>query len=319
MAVDSVIYSIVVPIYRDHYLLDSFCTTFHDVFTAAPGVANIDRDVELIFVTDGGGKADEAEVRRVCTRYPYVKGILLSRNFGQHIALTAGYQAARGDMIAMLNVDQQDPISELPKFFQHLQQHKLDIVYGLRDQRNSSWKDRMTSGLFNIVLNKLTGSDTPLNVSTMRVMSRRFIDAYNQLNESDRYLPGLEHWLGYEVGYIDTIHRERTIGQSSYTFRKRLNMAVNSILGFSDYPLRIMAIFGFILAALGMIGVLAIIFLKLFAIDFQAGYASLISVIVSCSGFIIFVVGLSSLYVGKILREVQRRPVYLAKERIKLP
>jgi dolichol-phosphate mannosyltransferase len=167
-------------------------------------------------------------------------------------------------------------------------------------------------------MNKLTGSQTPHNVSTMRVMSRRFIDAYNSLCESERYLPGLEHWLGYEVSYVPTIHVERAVGRSSYSFRKRLGMAVNSILSFSDRPLRIVATFGFAMAALGILATLVIIFMKLFLIDFQAGYASIMTAIVLCSGFIISSIGLGSLYIGKILREVQRRPVFLTKELIKI-
>ena len=152
----------------------------------------------------------------------------------------------------------------------------------------------------------------------MRVMSRRFILAYNQLNESDRYLPGLEHWLGFNVGYVETIHRERVEGTSSYNFKKRLHMALNSIIGFSDYPLRLMAKLGFSMSFCGFFGIFFIVLLKLFSADFQAGYPSMVSIIVLLSGTIIFSVGLSSLYIGKVLREVQQRPTFVIKDKIKL-
>jgi dolichol-phosphate mannosyltransferase len=126
----SVTYSVVVPIYRDHYLVQDFCDQFQNVLPKFKQVQDVARDIELIFVTDGGGRDDENEVRRVCDLFPFVKGVLLSRNFGQHLALTAGYRLARGSMVGMLNVDQQDPISELPKFYEHLSRQGADIVYG---------------------------------------------------------------------------------------------------------------------------------------------------------------------------------------------
>ncbi len=311
-------YSVIVPIYRDFYLIDSFCLEFQRIFSHFLPECDLQTIVELIFVSDGGGKEDEDIITQSSQQYSFVKGLILSRNFGQHIALTAGYQYSSGDYVAMLNVDQQDPIAELPKFFKHIDNNQLDIVYGLREKRADSLLTYSTSMVFNIILNKLTGCNTPLNVSTMRVMSERFVRAYNQLNESDRYLPGLEHWLGFDVGYVDTIHQERTEGTSSYNFKKRLEMAFNSIIGFSDYPLRLMAKIGFFMSSCGFFGIFIIVMLKLFSANFQAGYPSMVSIIVLLSGTIIFSVGLSSLYIGKVLREVQQRPTFIVKEKIKL-
>jgi dolichol-phosphate mannosyltransferase len=311
-------YSLVVPIYNDGDLVEDFCTEFRRVFTIFLSKENIEENVELIFVNDGSTNDSIHSLVASSKNYAFVKVIDLSRNFGQHIALSCGYKNAKGDFVGMLNVDQQDPISELPKFFECIEKNPFDIVYGLRDKRKSSFSDEFTSKVFHIVLNKLTDSQAPLNLSTMRVMSRRFIDAYNELKESERYLPGLENWLGFNVGYVSTFHVKRKKGESSYTFKKRLKLAINSILSFSDYPLRLMASLGFILAILGVIGVVIIIFLKLFFIDFQAGYSSLISVIILSSGMIIFSVGLSSLYIGKILKEVQQRPTYVIKDKYNL-
>lgn len=308
-------YSVVVPIYKDSALAWSFCEEFKNVFSRFLNTDVIHEHIELIFVIDGSGKPDELAIKEVCNKYNFVKAIVLSTNFGQHIALSAGYANATGNYVGMFNVDQQDPISEYPKFIEHINASGLDIVYGLRKTRKGSGLDSLTSKAFNIALNKLTGNKTPINVSTMRIMSRRFVDAYNQLSERDRYLPGLESWLGFDVGYVDTIHVDRKEGKSSYNFSKRLKMAVHSILSFSDYPLRLLASFGIGLSLLGFASVLVIIFLKIFLIDFQAGYVSLITAITFFSGIIIFAIGLSSLYIGKILKEVQQRPVYVIKDK----
>nr|WP_271872812.1 glycosyltransferase family 2 protein [Rubripirellula sp.] len=308
----------VVPIFQDADLLDDFCLEFETVFSKFLGKQDISEEVELIVVCDGGGRADESTARAICNKFAFMRAILLSRNFGQHIALTAGYNSSRGEAVGMLNVDQQDPISELPKFLMHLAAENLDVVYGIRKKRQGSLMERLTSRYFHLILDKLTDNKTPANISTMRVMSRRFINAYNEFTESQRYLPGLESWLGFDVGYVATLHRNRKKGTSSYTFMRRCKMAVNSILSFSDYPLRLISLVGFLAALTGLASVATIIVMKLCLIDFQAGYPSLISVIVFFSGLVLSSLGFSSLYIGRILREVQRRPTYIVKATINL-
>jgi glycosyltransferase involved in cell wall biosynthesis len=312
-------YSLVVPVYKDAYLADSFCTELHVFFC---NFLKTSKDVsalfELIFVADGGCKQDEITLKEICTKYPFVKAIFLSRNFGQHIAISAGYSKASGEYICFLNIDQQEPISELEKYFFHIEKNNLDLVYGLREVRNSSFTDRVTSKFFNGVFNFLTKNKIPVNIATTRVMSRRFVDAYNNLSESERFLPGLENWLGFDVGYIPTIHMKRQQGKSSYTLKKRFAMAESALISFSDVPLRLMVLLGFILTACGFMAVLIVVFLKLFVVSFQAGYVSLISIIIFSSGLILSLMGFSSLYIGKILKEVQRRPLFIIKEKINL-
>ncbi len=315
---DAIKYSLVVPIFQDADLIDDFTSEFHTVFSKFLNKQDISEVVELIIVCDGGGHRDEATVRALCKKFAFMRAIFLSRNFGHHIALTAGYHASRGEAVGMLNVDQQDPINELPKFFLHLEAEELDVVYGLRKERKGSRIEKLTSKFFHLLLDRLTGSRTPSNISTMRVMSRRFVNAYNEFNESQRYLPGLEHWLGFEVGYVATLHRVREKGKSSYTFMKRLSMAANSILSFSDYPLKLISSLGFIIALGGFAGVALIVLLKLWFVEYQAGYPSLISIITLFSGIIISSIGFSSLYIGRILTEVQQRPTYIVKEKINL-
>lgn len=153
----------------------------------------------------------------------------------------------------MMNVDLQDPPSEINKLLESMEGKDVDVVYGLRDRRRDNLIKRMSSHLFNWTLNKLTGDNTPLNVATLRIMSRRFVDAYNQLTEKSRYIPGLEYWLGFQKAYVPIAHQSRGDGKSSYTFMKRLKLAVNSILSFSDLPLRWAAILGMIFSLLGFL------------------------------------------------------------------
>ena len=307
-------YSFVVPIFRDAALAPAFCAEFEQVFQDYLGVEDISGRVELIFVNDDGTSETADLLRRTCEEHAFAKVLNLSRNFGHHIALSCGYDHAQGDVVGMLNVDMEDPPDQIPLLLDALATGEHDIVLGLRQQRQSPLLDRVTSRAFNWLLNKLTGYDMPLETATLRVMNRRFVDAYRSLTERSRYLPGLEMWLGFRRGYVPIRHVRRTQGRSSYTFRRRLRMAFEAIISFSDLPLRFAVAVGALVALAGFVlaGYLAIG--RLLFAEFRPGYTSTITAIVLLGGVLIFVIGLASLYIGRILTEVQGRPLYVVRD-----
>ena len=305
--------SVVTPIYNDSYLADDYVKALSSVDLGSTVLS------EIIFIIDSGNIKDEIVLRAIANTNKLVKIIVLSRNFGQHIALSAGYSHATGDLVCMMNVDQQDPPSEIPKLLEVItQDENIDVVYGTRENRKDGFFKSLSSKLFYLILNKLTGDNTPLNVATMRIMSRRFVDAYNQLSEKARYIPGLENWIGFNKEYIPIKHQSRTDDKSSYNFKKRMNMALESIVSFSDLPLRWMAYIGMGIGILGFLVLAVLTIIKLYFIDFKSGYASTVALILFVGGIQIFVVGLASIYIGRVLREVQNRPLYIIKEKINL-
>ncbi len=309
-------YSLIVPIYNDAYLAEEFCEDFEREFKGYLGKENISDDVELIFVNDGSRDDSFATLTAVCSRFPFAKAVNLSRNFGQHIALSCGYNLAKGDYVGSLNVDMQDPPSQILVELDYLKKHDFDLVYGLREFRHSSFGEKMSSYLFNIMLNKLTGNTTPHNISTLRIMNRKFTDAYNSLTEKSRFLPGLEAWIGFKHGFVKVLHQERQKGKSSYNFKKRLIMATDSIISFSDLPLKLIAMFGICIAIIGFMLTFYLFLTKLFFIKYQPGYTSTISIITFIGGVQIMVTGLAALYIGRILKEVQNRPLYIISDKI---
>ncbi|HTA62754.1 MAG TPA: hypothetical protein VK835_09875, partial [Bacteroidia bacterium] len=190
-----------------------------------------------------------------------------------------------------------------------------DIVYGLSKDRKTSFINRMTSRLFSFVLNFLTKSNMPYNVTTLRIMNRKFVDTYNSLTEKSRFIPGLETWIGLKHGYLPIIHQAREMGESSYNFKKRFFMAMEAIISFSDYPLRLIVGLGSLIAVLGFLMTIFLMTSKLFFIEYQAGYTSTISLITFLGGIQIMVIGFASLYIGRILKEVQNRPLYIINEK----
>ena len=312
-------YSFVVPIYNDGELAADFCAELDTVFRAYLGVEKIESAVEVIFVNDGSRNDSFAILRdQVCPRFPFAKAIDLSRNFGQHIAISAGYRFATGEYVGYLNVDMEDPPSQLPVLLDAIQRDQLDFVGGRYKTRDISLWNKLTSKLFGWVLNTFTGYDVPLDMAASRVMSRKFVDVYNQLTEKSRYLPGLESWIGFRRGWATIEHRKRTRGKSSYNFKRRLLIAIDSIISFSDLPLKMAVVLGMLVGVVGFLMTMGLVIGKLFFIDFRAGYTSTVSIIVFMGGVQILVMGLASLYIGRILREVQNRPLFIVRETCRL-
>lgn len=312
----SIAYSLVVPIYNDGALARDLCREVATTFRAYLGHDDLARELEVIFVDDGSANDSPQLLRQVCDEFPFARAMLLSRNFGQPIAISAGYRAASGAYVATLNVDQEDPPRQLPILFDMLKQGDHDIVGGIYKHRRIRLSSRVTSYLFHTVMDRLTGYDTPPNAATVRVMTRHAVDVYNALSEKSRYLPGLEMWLGLRYGWVSVDHQQRRAGKSSYNFRRRLRLAIASIISFSDYPLRLAVKFGLLVAAVGVLLGIALVADKLFFRTelLLPGYTSTLAVIVFLGGVQIAVTGVASLYIGRILAEVQQRPLFVVRE-----
>jgi dolichol-phosphate mannosyltransferase len=309
-------YSFVVPIYNDGYLAEEFSQEYSKVFRQFLGVSDITPQVELIFVNDGSRDNSAEILSALPAKFPFVRVINFSRNFGQHIALSAGYRHARGQFVGMLNVDMQEHPDQIPLLLKHIENTDCDIAFGVRQRRAGPATESFTSKIFGVLLNKLTGYSVPLNIATLRVMNRRFLNAFNSLAESSRYLPGLESWLGFKRGYVDIVHQERKRGKSSYNFTKRVTMAAEAIISFSDLPLKITVVFGFAVVSLSFLLALALVIQKVFFVDVQLGYTSTMCVIIFIGGVQLSVIGVASLYIGRILREVQHRPLYVIRNTV---
>jgi len=307
-------YSFIVPIYNDAFMAEEFCKEFEFVMKSFLHNDTINDNVELIFVNDGSNDNSATVLMGICNKYRFVKVINLSRNFGQHIAVSCGYKYSKGDYVGMLNVDMQDPPDQIPILIESMNNNKYDIIYGLREIRQSPFLEKLTSLLFNYLLNKLTGYQTPYNVATIRIMNKKFTEVYNSLTEKSRYLPGLQGWIGFNQGHVLTKHRKRQKGQSSYNFKKRFIMALEAIISFSDIPLKLIAMTGILIALIGFLLMIYLIIIKLFFVEMRPGYTSTFSVIVFFGGVQILVIGLSALYIGRILKEVQNRPLFVVKD-----
>ncbi|MBI5321112.1 MAG: glycosyltransferase family 2 protein [Bradyrhizobium sp.] len=308
-------YSLVIPIYNDAYLARDFCIAFRDVMEKHLARKNIEDEVELIFVNDGSADDSITTLKALVSNFAFVRVIDLSRNFGQHIAIACGLAEARGQIVGRANVDMQDPVLEIPRMLQALEQSDTDIIVGVYQERFSKIRDKLSAYFFYKFFNWLSNGTTPQNTSSLRFMSRRYVDAYNKLNEKTRFPQGLDNWLGFNHRYISIAHSERKDGQSSYTFKKRVKLGVDAALSFSERPLRLIFWLGVAFLAFGAAYSAYLIAWRFLSPDPIPGYASLVILFVTFCGIQNLCLGIVAQYIGKILQEVLDRPLFLVKDR----
>ena len=313
---NSLTYSFVVPIYNDGYLVEAFCKEFYIVFREFLKSKAIDSMVELIFVNDGSVDDSQEQLEKVARIHNFVKVIDLSRNFGQHVALISGYQHASGKYVGRLNVDMQDPPKEIPNLINEIHLGNADMVVGVQRKRQSKWLDRVTSRLFVWVFNYLIGGQIPLNTSSLRIMTRAYAENYSRIGDKFPFIQGLDNWFGCRISYLPIEHLERIDEKSSYTFIKRLRLALDAAIAFSDRPLKVTINIGLLFVIAGFVGISLIIARKILAPNIAPGYSSTTAIILFCSGMQIFVIGVSGLYIGKILAHCQNRPLYLVRSKL---
>lgn len=308
-------YSIVVPIYNDGYLASAFCTEIERVFVEYTGKRQISQFLEVIFVNDGSSNDSISILNRISEQYDFVTILDLSRNFGQHIAIACGLQEASGEIVFRLNVDMQDRPDEMPRFIELIRNEDLDLVIGQYAVRESPWVNRLTAKLYFQTFKFLTGFPSPQNTSPLRAMSRRFVDAYNLLTERSRFPQGLDQWLGFNQRYVPITHYMREDRRSSYNFWSRLRLGLEGILYFSNRPLTLIACLGFFLSFLGLLTAAYFVVLRLFWADLLPGFATTIVVALTAFGLQLGCIGVVGLYVARIFKETQNRPLYLVKSR----
>ncbi len=192
---------------------------------------------EIVFVDDGSRDGSWGLIREIASGDPHVRGLRFSRNFGHHVALTAGLDAAQGRFVVTMDADLQDQPEEIPNLYQKLREG-YDSVFGVREVKRFPWFKRASSALFNGVMRRLAPTPYPINTNVFRIMNRPFLDAFRRFRESDRFITGLFAVVGFRQAGVVVVHGERHAGKTKYDLRRMLRLAANGLLGFSRAPLK---------------------------------------------------------------------------------
>ncbi len=274
-------------------------------------------EFELIFINDASLDNPWELLEELCKRDERVKALSLSRNFGQHYAITAGLENAKGNWIVVMDCDLQDQPEEIPKLLSKAHEG-YDIVLAQRKIRQDNFIKKLFSKLYYKFLGYLTDTRQDHTVANFGVYHRRVITSILQMKDAIRYFPAMIRWVGFSTATIEVHHSERITGKTSYNLKRLLQLGTNVVLSFSEKPLRLVVRFGLIISVLSFFA--SILFLyKYFTGQVKVlGFTSLILSIWFFSGIIIFILGIIGLYLGKTFDRVKNRPVYIIDRKINI-
>lgn len=296
--------SVVTPVYKAEEILPELYRRLIE------SLSKITDDFEIIMVNDGSPGNDWEVIKLLAEKDKKVKGINLSRNFGQHYAITAGLDNCSGEWIIVMDCDLQDQPEEIIKLY-NKSQEGYDIVLACRKIRKDKFTKKIFSFLFYSFLSYLTGLKQDPSVANFGIYSHKVINEVKKLKDSIRYFPSIIKWIGFKQTKIEINHSSRYLGETSYNFKKLLNLATDIILAYSDKPIRIIVKIGISISLLSFIYSIYIIIQHLAGNISVLGFTSIFASIWFLSGVIIMILGIVGLYIGKIFEGVKDRPLYI--------
>ena len=297
--------SIILPIYNEEKGLAQF------VLKLQEAIDTISHDFEFIFVNDGSRDHSLQVILELCHQNSTYKYINLSRNFGHQIAVTAGIEHAKGDYIILMDSDGQDP-PEVVKTLVAKMEEGYDVAYAQRIKRNDeSWLKKTTASAFYKLLNRITSVDIPVDTGDFRIMNRKVADALIRMPEKQRYLRGQIAWLGFNQVAVPYEREGRYAGETGYTYKKMIGLALDAITSFSNFPLRLATISGFVCAFLGFLLIIYTLYAKFILKIYEPGWPSLMITIVFLGGIQLLGIGMIGEYISRINDNVKNRPLYL--------
>ncbi len=305
--------SLVVPCYNEEQALPLFYAEANRV--AGEMQYSHGASFEFIFVNDGSKDGTLAELRALHEKDPRVRYLSFSRNFGKEAGIYAGLKAAKGDYVAMLDADLQDPPALLPQMLDALLTGEYDCAATRRTTRRGEPPVRsFFARAFYRIINKMSDTEIVDGARDYRLMSRQMVDAVLSMSEYNRFSKGIFSWVGFETKWFDYENVERVAGQTKWSFWGLFRYSVEGIVGFTTKPLVAAALLGVLFFMLALIGILFIIIRTLIFGDPTSGWPSMVCILLLCSGVQLFCTGIVGEYLAKTYLEVKHRPIYVLRE-----
>ncbi|MYM85341.1 glycosyltransferase [Duganella sp. FT50W] len=298
--------SVIIPVYKAEKMLDELYTRLRDALT------EVSPHFEIVLVEDCGGDRSWEVIERLARADPRVIGLQFSRNFGQHYGITAGMDQCRGDWVVVMDCDLQDAPEEIPRLYAKAQEG-YDVVLALRGQRQDPLLKRAVSWLYYRTFSYLADLDIDGDSGNFRIMSRQVVKNFVRMREQLRFFGGHVQWMGFPTTGIPVQHAARAEGKSTYTFAKLWRLAMDTILAYSDKPLRMAAKLGLGMAALSLVFGVYLLLRSWLHSSPVPGWSSLIVSLYFIGGLIIGILGILGIYLGKAFDETKKRPLYIVR------
>lgn len=303
--------SIIVPCYNEEEAMP----IFYKEITKVADKMKKKADFEFIFVNDGSKDKTLDVARELSDKDKRVRYVSFSRNFGKEAGMLAGLEASRGDYVAIMDVDLQDPPALVEEMYDTLKEGVYDCVATRRVSRDGEPPVRsFFAELYYKLINKISKTEIVNGARDFRLMTRQMVDSILELKEYNRFSKGIFSWVGYNTKWLEYKNVERVAGTTKWNFWKLFLYSLESIVAFSTVPLAIASVLGILFCLIAFIMIVVIIIKTLTVGDPVAGWPSLVCIILLVSGIQLFCMGIIGQYLSKTYLEVKKRPVYIVKE-----
>lgn len=301
--------SVVIPVYNEQ---ENVQPLYERLVAVVEGL-NL-TETELVFVNDGSTDNTINTIKSLPKGSVKVRYIDLSRNFGHQIAVTAGLDQCEGDLVVIIDADLQDPPELIAQMVEKANAG-FDVVYARRIKRQGeSFLKKTTAKYFYRLLASITSVDIPIDTGDFRIITRRVVEALNQMPEREKFLRGQIAWIGFNQTYIEYEREERQAGNTGYTWRKMLRFALDGITSFSNFPLKMATISGFVMSFISFLLMLYALYSRFILKVYEPGWTSLMLSVLFIGGIQLVSIGIIGEYIGRISNNVKQRPLYLIKD-----
>lgn len=305
--------SVVVPLYNEERGFQNLVQRLNGVIAE---MRHYGIEVEVVLVDDGSHDNTPLLIQLQARSAPNYTGVLLSRNFGHQLAVSAGLTYCRGtEAIFIIDGDLQDPPELLGEFYSYLSKG-YDVVYGIRKNRKESFVKRLAYTSFYKILNKIASINIPLDSGDFSLISRRVADIIIKMPEESRFLRGMRSWVGFNQVGVEYDRDSRYAGESKYSFRKLWKLAKDGIYNFSEVPISMMRRAGFLAIAFSIVYFSYILYKKLIYNTVPEGFTTIIFMILLFAGLQFIFLGILGEYVLRIFFQVKERPKFIVKEHL---
>ncbi|MBN2119083.1 MAG: glycosyltransferase family 2 protein [Anaerolineales bacterium] len=304
----NITYSIVAPVYNELENIPELYRRLTEVMDS------MGETWELVLVDDGSTDGSTEVIVKLGKEDERVRPVIFARNFGHQIAITAGWDYARGAAVVIIDADLQDPpelILEMAKKWKE----GYEVVYAVRAEREGeSWFKLWTASLFYRLIYRITDVKIPLDTGDFRLMDRKVVDVLRAMRERHRFPRGMSAWVGFKQIGVDYKRAARIAGETKYPFRKMFRLALNAITSFSYFPLQVATFFGFASAGIAILAIIPVIYLRMTGSQAFFGQATTLIAVLFLGGVQLISLGILGEYIGRLYDEAKGRPLYIVRE-----
>ncbi|TGK42477.1 glycosyltransferase family 2 protein [Leptospira andrefontaineae] len=307
--------SLVIPVYNEEKTIPELVKRLRGLLTILKEKHRFGKeDAEILFVNDGSRDGTFDVLKKFCESEPGFFLLNLSRNYGHQLAITAGIDTARGETVAVMDGDLQDPPEFVADLYAKMSEG-YDVVYARRKKREGeSFFKLITAHVFYRILKKLTRFEIPIDTGDFRIMSRRVTDVLVSMKEQHRYIRGLIAWIGFRQTGLEYDRDERFDGETKFSVSKMLKFALDGITSFSSAPLKFSSYLGFTSAFFGALYTIYILYLKLFTDNTIQGWTSVMIIVLVLGGIQLIALGMIGEYLSRVHDQSKNRPLYVIEK-----